>query len=57
VDPSNPTSYAAHSVEAARLAQAVGKLLGAFNDSVLTVQQRRSWGKQVVQQLAWRFLN
>jgi hypothetical protein len=49
VDTWNSTSWAAHSVEAARLAHAAGKLLGAFNDSVLTVQRRRSGGKQVVQ--------
>ena len=45
----NPSSWAAHSVEAARLAHAAGKLMGAFNDGVLTVQRRRSGGKQVVQ--------
>ena len=41
--------YQAHSAEAARLAHAAGKLMGAFNDAVLTVQRRRSGGRQVVQ--------
>jgi hypothetical protein len=41
--------YQAHSVEAARLAHAAGKLMGAFANTVLTVQRRRSGGKQVVQ--------
>jgi hypothetical protein len=49
VDTWNPGSYQAHSVEAARLGQAASKLMGAFNDAVLTVQRRRSGGKQVVQ--------
>jgi hypothetical protein len=49
VDTWNPASYQAHSVEAARLAHAAGKLMGAFSDTVLTVQRRRSGGKQVVQ--------
>jgi hypothetical protein len=38
-----------HNVEAARLTYAAGKLMGAFNDAVLTVQRRRSGGRQVVQ--------
>jgi len=41
--------HRAHSIEAARLAHAAGKLMGAFADTVLTVQRRRSGGKQVVQ--------
>jgi hypothetical protein len=45
----NPASYQAHSVEAARLAHEAGKLMSAFSDTVLTVQRRRSGGKQVVQ--------
>jgi hypothetical protein len=49
VDTWNPASYQAHSVEAARLAHAAGKLMGAFSDTVLSVQRRRSGGKQVVQ--------
>jgi hypothetical protein len=49
VDTWNPGSYQAHSVEAARLAHAAGKLMSAFSDTVLTVQRRRSGGKQVVQ--------
>jgi hypothetical protein len=48
VDTWSPASYQAHSVEAARLAHAAGKLMGAFSDTVLTVQRRRSGGKQVV---------
>jgi hypothetical protein len=47
-DSSSP-HYQAHSAEAARLTHAAGKLMGAFNDAVLTVQRRRSGGKQVVQ--------
>src|SRR5215471_5938176 len=39
----------AHSIEAAHLSHAAGKLMGAFNDAVLTVHRRRSGGKQVVQ--------
>jgi hypothetical protein len=49
VDSWNAAHYQAHSVEAARLAHAAGKLMGAFADTVLTVQRRRSGGKQVVQ--------
>ena len=49
VDTWNPASYQAHSIEAARLAHAAGKLMGAFSDAVLAVQRRRSGGKQVVQ--------
>jgi hypothetical protein len=49
VDVSNPARDQAHGVEAARLAHAAGKLMGAFNDAVLTVQRRRSGGRQVVQ--------
>jgi hypothetical protein len=45
----NPKAWSAHSVEAALLAHAAGKLMGAFSDAVLTVQRRRSGGKQVVQ--------
>src|SRR5262249_40902169 len=45
----NPNAWSAHSVEAARLAHAAGKLMGAFGDTVLTVQRRRNGGKQVVQ--------
>jgi hypothetical protein len=44
-----PKVWAAHSVGSARLAHVAGKLMGAFNDGVLTVQRRRSGGKQVVQ--------
>jgi hypothetical protein len=44
----NPKAWSAHSVEAARLTHAAGKLMGAFNDTVLTVQRRRTGGKQVV---------
>jgi hypothetical protein len=49
VDTWNPKAWSAHSVKAARLAHAAGKLIGAFSDTVLTVQRRRSGGKQVVQ--------
>ena len=49
VDTWNSQRDQAHSVEAARLAHAAGKLMGAFADTVLTVQRRRSGGKQVVQ--------
>jgi hypothetical protein len=49
VDTWNPKAWSAHSVEAARLAHAAGKMMGAFNDAVLTIQRRRSGGKQVVQ--------
>jgi hypothetical protein len=49
VDTWNSKAWSAHSVEAARLAHAAGKLMGAFSDTVLTVQRRRSGGKQVVQ--------
>ena len=49
VDTSNPKAWSAHSVEAARLANAAGKLMGAFGDAVLTIQRRRNGGKQVVQ--------
>src|SRR5260370_12335043 len=49
VDTWNAKAWSAHSVEAARLAHAAGKLMGAFSDTVLTVQRRRSGGKQVVQ--------
>jgi hypothetical protein len=49
VDTWNTASYQAHSVEVARLAHAAGKLIGPFSDTVLTVQRRRSGGKQVVQ--------
>ena len=45
----NPKAWSAHSVEAARLTHAAGKLMGAFNDAVLTVQRRPSGGKQAVQ--------
>ena len=41
--------WSAHSVEVARLAHAAGKLMGAFSDTVLTVQRRRNAGKQIVQ--------
>jgi hypothetical protein len=41
--------WQAHSVEAARMAQSAVKLMGASADAVLTVQRRRSGGKQVVQ--------
>jgi hypothetical protein len=40
--------WQAHSVEAARMAQAAVKLMGAPDDAILTVQRRRSGGKQVV---------
>ena len=49
VDTWNPGHYQAHSVEAARLAHAAGKMMAAFSDTVMTVQRRRSGGKQVVQ--------
>jgi hypothetical protein len=49
VDTWNPKAWAAHSVEAARLANAACRVMGAFNDAVVTVQRRRSGGKQVVQ--------
>jgi hypothetical protein len=49
VDTWNPTAWSAHSVEAARLANAAGKLMSAFSDAVLTIQRRRNGGKQVVQ--------
>jgi hypothetical protein len=49
VDTWNPAYYQAHSVEAARLAHAAGKLMGAFSDTVLAVQRRRNGGKQLVQ--------
>jgi hypothetical protein len=48
VDTWNPKAWAAHSVEAARLAHAAGKVMGAFNDAIMTIQRRRSGGKQVV---------
>jgi len=38
-----------HSVEAAHLTHTAGKLIGAFNDAVLTVQRRRGGGRQAVQ--------
>jgi hypothetical protein len=41
--------WQAHSVEAARMAQAAVKLMGASADAVLTVGRRRSGGQQVVQ--------
>ena len=41
VDTWNPGSYQAHSVEAARLAQAAGKLMGAFSDTVGPVAAER----------------
>ena len=47
-DTFNP-HYQAHCLEAARLTNAAGRAMGAFNDAVLTVQRRRSGGKQVVQ--------
>jgi hypothetical protein len=42
IDGWNPKAWPAHSVEAARLAHAAGKLMGAFSDTVLTVQRRRN---------------
>jgi len=39
----------AHCMEAARLTNAAARAMGAFNDAVLTIQRRRSGGKQVVQ--------
>src|SRR5262249_52581553 len=45
----NSKTWSAHSVEAARLTHAAGRAMGAFNDAVLTIQRRRSGGKQVVQ--------
>jgi hypothetical protein len=47
-DTFNP-HYQAHCVEATRLTNAAARAMGAFNDAVLTVQRRRSGGKQVVQ--------
>jgi hypothetical protein len=41
--------YQAHCVEATRLTNAAARAMGAFNDAVLTIQRRRSGGKQVVQ--------
>jgi hypothetical protein len=49
VDTWNPKAWSAHSVEAARLAHAASRVMGAFNDAVLTIQRRRNGGKQVVQ--------
>jgi len=49
VDTWNPKAWSVHSVEAARLVHAAGKLMGAFSDAVLTIQRRRNGGKQVVQ--------
>ena len=46
VDTWNQQSWSAHSVEAARLTHAAGKLMGAFNDAVLTVQRRRCGGSK-----------
>jgi hypothetical protein len=48
-EPSSAARCTVHSVEAARLTYAAGKLMGAFNHAVLTVQRRRTGGKQVVQ--------
>jgi hypothetical protein len=48
VDTWNPKAWSAHSVEAARLAHAASRVMGAFNDAVLTIQRRRTGGKQVV---------
>ena len=47
-DTFNP-HYQAHCVEATRLTNAAARAMGAFNDAVLTIQRRRSDGKQVVQ--------
>ena len=47
-DTLNP-HYQAHCVEATRLTNAAARAMGAFNDAVLTIQRRRSGGKQVVQ--------
>ena len=47
-DTFNP-HYQAHCVEATRLTNAAARAMGAFNDAVLTIQRRRSGGKQVVQ--------
>jgi hypothetical protein len=49
VDTWNPKAWSAHSVEAARLANAACRVMGAFSDAVVTIQRRRSGGKQVVQ--------
>jgi hypothetical protein len=49
VDSRNPGHCQAHSAEAARLAHAAGKMMAAFSDAVMTIQRRRSGGKQVVQ--------
>jgi len=46
---SSSSYYQAHSVEAARLAQAANKLMGTFADTTLAIQRRRRGGKQVVQ--------
>jgi len=40
-----PKSWSAHSVEAARLAHAAGKLMGAFSDTVLAVQRLAERGE------------
>ena len=44
----NAQAWAAHSVEAARLTNAAARATAAFNDADLTLQRRRSGGKQVV---------
>jgi hypothetical protein len=49
VDTWNPKAWAAHSVEATRLAHAASRVMDAFNNAVLTIQRRRRGGKQVVQ--------
>jgi hypothetical protein len=41
--------YQAHCVEATRLTNTAARAMGAFNDAVMTIQRRRSGGKQVVQ--------